>query len=105
MAVNKSCTLCLAGQYCATSGADQPTGNCDAGYYCITGSAVPNPHGELNVLGEISGDICPEGSYCPVGSFEPTGCPAGTFSNAKGLAVASQVRLLHIFMYLMYNSA
>lgn len=35
------CTLCERGFYCAETGADSPTGMCDAGYYCEAGSAIP----------------------------------------------------------------
>ena len=33
-----SCQDCSPGHYCETSGLDAPTGQCSAGYYCVSGS-------------------------------------------------------------------
>mmetsp|Transcript_6632 Transcript_6632/g.24821 ORF Transcript_6632/g.24821 Transcript_6632/m.24821 type:complete len:4721 (-) Transcript_6632:61-14223(-) len=75
------CTLCSNGFYCATPGLSQPTGPCDAGYYCIRGAVNATAH--LGVLGG-SGGICPRGTYCPAQSTLPTFCPKGTFRDAVG---------------------
>lgn len=55
------------------------TGNCSAGYHCISGSWTPAP------TDGISGRVCPEGTYCPEGIPTPVKCPAGTFNNFTGL--------------------
>ena len=39
------------------------------------------------------GGLCPEGMYCRRGTIDPIGCPAGTFSNVKGLKNSSQCQL------------
>lgn len=36
----QSCTVCDPGKYCSGSNSVTPTGDCDAGYYCPTGSYV-----------------------------------------------------------------
>ena len=51
-------TLCEEGQYCGTEGLEQPTGECDAGYYCARGASRADP-----TDGE-TGDVCPLGRYC-----------------------------------------
>lgn len=55
------------------------TGDCDAGYWCINGSATATP------TDGTTGVLCPEGYYCPAGITTPTPCPLGTFSNTSGL--------------------
>ena len=48
----------------------------------------------INVLFPIGiGGLCPEGMYCPEGTADPEGCPAGTFSNVKGLKNSSECQL------------
>ena len=49
--------------------------DCDAGYYCTSGSYEADP------VGEAHGDECPTGSFCEVGSSQPTPCPAGQYNN------------------------
>ena len=71
------CTPCLAGQYCATEGLQQPTGPCGVGYYCAGGSAMAQPSGQ-------GGDVCPAGAYCEAGTAVPSKCPAGTFNANRG---------------------
>ena len=45
------------------------------------------------------GGLCPEGMYCPEGTGDPIGCPAGTFSNVKGLKNSSQCQLCSFGKY------
>lgn len=60
------------------------TGNCNPGYYCISGSWTSTPTDGL------LGHLCPEGSYCPEGTPTPVNCPAGTFNNRTGLATKAE---------------
>ena len=62
------------------------TGQCDAGYYCRSGSDSAAP-----VYGITKGDagICPAGYYCAAQTAEPEPCPAGTFNNATGILFAT----------------
>lgn len=39
------------------------------------------------------GGLCPKGMYCHGGTADPAGCPAGTFSNVKGLKSSSECQL------------
>jgi hypothetical protein len=77
------CTACLPGSYCAEPGATAPTGKCDAGFICVTGSSVPrpNPTGQANYDAAVTtsgvvgmGSICPLGGYCEIGSYEQASC-------------------------------
>ena len=55
---------------------------CAAGYYCLP---------ELVTVGDVSSVItlCPEGFYCPNGTgYDWQSCPAGTYSDVRGLAAA-----------------
>ncbi|KAM9299008.1 uncharacterized protein PAF06_016002 [Gastrophryne carolinensis] len=70
------CRLCDAGKYCMFSNATSASGDCAAGYFCATGSRLPNP--ELETPG--SAGPCPPGHYCAQASAVPTPCPQGTFS-------------------------
>eukprot|EP01135_Chromosphaera_perkinsii_P005913 Nk52_evm8s371 gene=Nk52_evmTU8s371 len=101
---------CKAGFFCTSkattdSPTDGTTGNkCPAGHYCPTGSSAPVPclkgsyaanvnqatctscPAGFTCTNGVTPDMCPAGSYCPSGTgVNPTPCPAGTFSNTKGL--------------------
>jgi len=41
--LESECQKCEPGFYCAETGADSPTGMCDAGYYCTGGARMPRP--------------------------------------------------------------
>ena len=74
------CLPCTEGQYCASPGLSNPTGNCSAGYYC--------PLGSFTSIGETVYSpyhICPPGSYCPKGSGRPISCPKGTYNPSTGV--------------------
>ncbi|XP_066292997.1 multiple epidermal growth factor-like domains protein 11 isoform X1 [Branchiostoma lanceolatum] len=62
------CMLCPPGYYCSATGQQSPTGPCNAGYFCTSGSQSPTP---------VDG-ACPQGHYCPTGSASSIPCPAGT---------------------------
>lgn len=72
------CQDCDAGFFCAETGADSPTGMCDAGYYCILASTVPRP------TDGIVGSICPAGGYCEKGSAWPKYCQGGYYNPYEG---------------------
>lgn len=72
------CTPCTAGKFCETPGLSAPTGDCQAGYYCIEGAWIATP------MDGTTGNICSVGSYCPMGSIATTPCPAGTYGPVEG---------------------
>lgn len=77
--MNKSsCAHCPGGTYCADSGLEEPSGDCQAGHWCGPGTTVPDP------LGEANGDRCPVGTYCEAGASAPAKCPAGTYNSDSG---------------------
>lgn len=49
-------------------------GNCEAGYYCLSGSPAARPP-----AGATYGP-CPAGKFCVAGTSVPADCAAGTFS-------------------------
>eukprot|EP00347_Sterkiella_histriomuscorum_P005935 403354701 len=67
------CQACSPGQYCGSQGLDATSGDCSAGYYCLSGqsSATPIQY------------YCPIGSYCPQGSVQPMKCPVGQFTSTQ----------------------
>ena len=82
-----ACTPCDPGHYCDTNGLTAPVGECDAGFYCSSGSPIRAP----TAFYAANGNICPPGSYCPVGSPGPLPCPAGTYSASYQLSSDAQV--------------
>ena len=60
------------------------TGDCTAGYLCISGSSTPTP------TDGVTGDWCPVGYYCETGTPTATPCPAGTQANVTGLTSSSE---------------
>ncbi|KAI4815467.1 hypothetical protein KUCAC02_005611 [Chaenocephalus aceratus] len=76
MAQPQDCLLCPPGSFCLSPGKSVATGQCEAGYYCLSGAWSPTPED-----GETTGDRCPEGHYCPQGSSAPVPCPIGRYSN------------------------
>ncbi|XP_069004490.1 multiple epidermal growth factor-like domains protein 6, partial [Embiotoca jacksoni] len=78
-----ACLPCPAGMFCSRSGLSQPTGLCEAGYYCPGGSTSPN---STEFQGNSTGShLCPSGHYCPSGSGYPFPCPEGSLSIFQGL--------------------
>ncbi|CDW74865.1 cast multi-domain protein [Stylonychia lemnae] len=71
------CKPCAPGKYCNVEGLIEPSGYCDQGYFCISGSTSMTP---INQSIETYGP-CPAGKYCPLGTSYPIPCPAGTFSS------------------------
>lgn len=65
------CVSCLGGKYCLTPNMTSPSGDCDKGYYCKSGSDTPRPVEEYSnaLTGRvIGGHTCEKGAYCPLGS-------------------------------------
>jgi len=102
------CQLCPPGQYCAGEGVEGTSGNCDDGYYCLSGSGVKNqypaPPGSVSnsatswkttaVCGQYQYNNlwhqkeckdCPKGFYCDLEGHTDNFkvCPAGYFCPAK----------------------
>ena len=73
---------CPGGKYCDRTGLAEPTGNCEAGYFCSGSTTRQNPL-------TANGALCPDGYYCPEGSAAATKCPIGTYRDAEGGTVLS----------------
>ncbi|KAI9538601.1 hypothetical protein NQZ68_012253 [Dissostichus eleginoides] len=71
----EQCLICPAGFYCEDWGLFEPTGPCQAGYYCIAGVNFQNPDGNFSTG---VGGTCPKGKYCPEGTSLPLPCPPGS---------------------------
>nr|XP_054760934.1 uncharacterized protein LOC129267226 [Lytechinus pictus] len=72
------CTPCSGGMYCDRESLTAPYGECEAGYYCISGASSPTP------TDGVTGDICPVGTYCPTGSNKTYDCPPSTYNPTEG---------------------
>ncbi|XP_024910938.1 signal peptide, CUB and EGF-like domain-containing protein 3 [Cynoglossus semilaevis] len=76
MATPQDCLPCPPGSFCASPGMGVASGQCNAGYFCISGSWSSSPED-----GGATGDRCPVGHFCPQGSSVPLPCPLGYYSN------------------------
>ncbi|XP_039865459.1 multiple epidermal growth factor-like domains protein 11 [Simochromis diagramma] len=76
MAKPQDCLPCPPGFFCAHPGKGAPSGQCGAGYYCVSGAWSRTPED-----GGVTGDRCPKGHYCAQGSSAPVPCPTGHYSN------------------------
>jgi len=95
------CQSCIQGNYCPTTGLSYPTGMCDAGYFCSSGSSNPQnarcstdhecPRGTVTEVpcaegkftpgsGAVACTTCNAGAYC-TGTGGQTPCPAGRYCN------------------------
>lgn len=80
------CLLCAAGYHCATTGLQEPTGPCHAGFFCKRGVSSPTPHGGVETVDVggvdtlVGGAQCPAGTFCVNGTVTPRGCPPGTYN-------------------------
>ncbi|KAM4567238.1 uncharacterized protein PAE49_010636 isoform 2-T2 [Odontesthes bonariensis] len=78
-----ACHPCPGGMFCSRSGLSQPTGLCQAGYFCPAGSTSPN---STEIQGTLTrSHLCPSGHYCPAGTGYPLPCPVGSLSMLQGL--------------------
>ena len=48
LSAESECQQCSGGQYCATPGLSNPTGDCAAGYYCDIGVDTDTPNSNNN---------------------------------------------------------
>ncbi|XP_036070832.1 sushi, von Willebrand factor type A, EGF and pentraxin domain-containing protein 1-like [Oryzias melastigma] len=80
---SEACLSCPAGMFCAQPGLSEPTGLCQAGYFCPAGSTSPNST-EYQGNSTIN-HLCPPGHYCPSGTGYPLPCPPGSLSMSQGL--------------------
>lgn len=69
---------CDPGKFCPRKELSEPEFDCEAGYYCTSGSSQARP------TDNVSGNVCPKGTYCPRGAKAPQNCPIGTFLNSTG---------------------
>ena len=105
ISANRLIVFVFEGMYCAEPGLASPSGSCDPGYFCGSGSTVASPHSSDPVHVSYTGetcvstkngtlnDICPPGHYCEAGSASPSACPPGTNTSAVGLANKDQCQL------------
>lgn len=75
------CVDAPAGFYVSGTGQSSITGQCEAGFYCLPGSATPTPNctDGGNDLHCPFGGICEPGTYCPSGSGYPRPCEPGSY--------------------------
>ena len=66
-----SCLACTEGYYCENEGNTDPTGLCQAGYFCPESSIQKDP----------PGNECRIGFYCPEGAVSEFACEDGRFQN------------------------
>ncbi|GMF37121.1 unnamed protein product [Phytophthora fragariaefolia] len=89
------CIFCDEGMYCNDVGLVEPSGLCDAGFFCKRNNTCSNPSsGVIKIVtnaansAELSiyfgGQSCPTGSYCPQGAASPILCPEGSYTNTTG---------------------
>ncbi|CAH1789583.1 unnamed protein product [Owenia fusiformis] len=81
------CTPCDAGWYCQGNNLTSPTGQCDSGFWCLSGADRANPYMvngsqcPTNTVHPIIGGICPPGAECIVGTSTPVACLAGYYQD------------------------
>ncbi|OQS02383.1 hypothetical protein THRCLA_21431 [Thraustotheca clavata] len=91
----EDCFTCLPGMYCDGTALTNPSGPCDAGFYCTGGSYTSAPSGSAGTIvyqssGQYVGGLCNKGGYCPLGSSTSIPCPTGTYNNATGAQSLSE---------------
>ena len=77
-----ACLACTPGYFCGYDGLDAPTGLCDPGWYCESGSYLAQPTSP-------EGGKCLAGTYCPMGSYTPTGCDPGSYCGTDMLSTVT----------------
>lgn len=81
----EDCLACPAGFFCNQTGLDTPSGNCSAGYLCVSGAEHPGPNDGTN-------GPCSVGHYCEEGAKNATACPPGTLNPQEGAKGLSECR-------------
>ena len=76
------CQDCTPGYYCDVPGLDQPTGQCNAGFFCTSASDSASPP-----TATATGGPCPVGKYCEVGTSIPVDCDAGSYTDIEQQSV------------------
>ncbi|RUS80925.1 hypothetical protein EGW08_011306, partial [Elysia chlorotica] len=80
---SSQCVDCLPGYYCQAEGITEPSGLCNAGYFCVLNQTSPSPSYNSQ------GGPCPQGTYCTQGSSMYEFCPKGTYGSASLLTALS----------------
>ena len=82
------CNNCPKGMYCQDIKLIEPTGECEAGFFCWGGALSPEPvfnndtsKGEERV---VYGDQCQPGHYCPKGTTLMIPCKPGYYNPILG---------------------
>jgi hypothetical protein len=78
------CKPCDGGKTCSQNGLTAPDGDCDAGFFCSSGSWTPRPDNR-DLAENKTGGVCTIGGYCPRGSNQSSSCPSGTFNSFPGM--------------------
>lgn len=78
LGISSECQLCSGGHYCNGTGLAEPSGPCNAGFYCTNGAKTPMPNDS------ITGAPCTVGHYCPEGTYVPRPCKDGTYMTNTG---------------------
>ena len=73
--MQSQCQDCPPGEFCDVTGLTSPTGQCSAGYYCVSRSSSPTP------ALSAEGGPCQQGTYCEQGASVETPCPKGTYGD------------------------
>lgn len=90
LTVERDCKPCDSGKFCNELNSTSTSGDCKAGYYCISGVDTPTPQLTNlthcpNAFPHLSvGGKCPAGSYCETSSPTYTACPAGQYTPNSG---------------------
>lgn len=80
--------MCPPGYYCEGEGNSEPTGLCDAGWFCTGGAYEARPivignYSTIDICSclelNMTGGKCQPGFYCPEGSSAPISCTAGMY--------------------------
>ena len=73
LATSSECLACAGGHYCTGTGLTEPSGPCDARYYCVSNATTATP------TDGVTGDVCTVAHYCPAGTADPLPCDHGTY--------------------------
>ena len=79
-----SCLACPAGKYCDTTGLSEYSGQCQAGFLCVSGSSSATPgYNSTSTLydeaNSVTNGACPRGYTCATGAIYPQPCSPGTY--------------------------